>query len=180
MRPHKLHSPLARPHATHARTHMLTGPSVSAIQPNLRLFSRRLWNSEHVIAIVHAHPATSHALNPALTFLVCGVDTKPYKPRPKLLHSTNSLSTYHFRPSPSYSSSSSQHTYLCCLTTSLHRLSPSTLLYSAISFVLDCVHSNRMISSCSNCRFHPFTHSSILTLSVGYWRTINRRSHAEH
>ena len=26
-----------------------------------------LWHSEHVIAIVHAHPATSPALNPALT-----------------------------------------------------------------------------------------------------------------
>ena len=64
---HTLHSPLARPHATHARPHMLSGPSVSATQASLRLFSRRLWNSEHVIAIVHAYPATSHALNPALT-----------------------------------------------------------------------------------------------------------------
>ena len=51
----------------HARPHMRTGPSVSATQPSLQLFSRRLWNSQYVIAIVHAHPATSPALNSAPT-----------------------------------------------------------------------------------------------------------------
>ena len=37
----------------------VNSPSVSATQPSLRLFSRRLWNSEHVVAIVHMlHLAT--------------------------------------------------------------------------------------------------------------------------
>ena len=57
-----LHLPLARPHTLHVCSNMLTGPSVHATQPCLRLLSRRLWNSERVIAIVHAQPATSLSL----------------------------------------------------------------------------------------------------------------------
>ena len=83
-------------------------PSVHATQPNLRLLSCRLWDSEHVIVIVHAQPAISLSLpgpQTCPTPLVCGVDTKSYKPRPFLLHSTNSRYTYDLRPSPYYSSS---------------------------------------------------------------------------
>ena len=45
---------------------------------------------------------------------MCGVDTKSYKLRPFLLHSTNSLFTHNFLSSPFYSSSCNQHT-TCCI-----------------------------------------------------------------
>ena len=51
VRPHTPHyTPLARPHATHARPHILTGPRTSATYPSLQLSRRRFWKSEHVIA----------------------------------------------------------------------------------------------------------------------------------
>jgi hypothetical protein len=47
-----------------------------------------------------------------ILIIVCRVDTKPYKLRPFLLHSTNSIFTHHFRPSPFYSSSCNKHTHI--------------------------------------------------------------------
>jgi hypothetical protein len=63
--------------------------SAQAVSPGLSL------------RLLHSHRLRS---------LLSSLHTKPYKLQPFLLHSTNSLSTYHFRPSPSYSSSCNKHT----------------------------------------------------------------------
>ena len=81
MRPHTPHyTPLARPHAMHARPHMLTGPRTSATYTSLRLSTRRFWNSEHVMAIVHTHPHSSipHSHTPFPALAVRGANTETH------------------------------------------------------------------------------------------------------